>query len=62
MSQHRPARVAAVRLRLTGLPPMTDRQRKLLVQVADHYTVHNSLRQPPDVRIDLETRQPAATS
>jgi putative redox protein len=59
MSQHRPARVAAVRLRLTGLPPMTDQQRTVLLQVADHCTVHNSLRQPPDVRIDLEARQPA---
>ncbi len=62
MSQQPPARVAAVRLRLTGLPPMTHQQRKVLLTVADHCTVHTSLRQPPNVRIELEAPQPAATS
>jgi putative redox protein len=59
MSPQGPARVAAVRLRLTGLPPLTDQQRKVLLTVADHCTVHTSLRQPPNVRIELEAPQPA---
>jgi putative redox protein len=61
MSLQRPARAAAVTLRLAGLPPLTDQQRRALLAVADHCTVHTSLRQPPPVRIELAASQPAAT-
>jgi putative redox protein len=49
----RPARVAGVRLaiRLPGGVPPT-RQAALLA-VASHCTVHNTLRQPPDIAIEL---------
>jgi putative redox protein len=53
MAADRPARVSAVRLRITvpgGVPPQrTD----ALLAVASHCTVHNTLRQQPDVSIEL---------
>jgi putative redox protein len=53
MAAGRPARVGAVRLRITvpgGVPPQrTD----ALLAVASHCTVHNTLRQPPEVSIEL---------
>jgi uncharacterized OsmC-like protein len=53
MAAGRPARVGAVRLRITvpgGVPPQrTD----ALLGVASHCTVHNTLRQQPDVSIEL---------
>ena len=53
MADDRPARVGAVRLRITvpgGVPPQrTD----ALLAVAAHCTVHNTLRQPPEVSIEL---------
>jgi putative redox protein len=53
MAADRPARVSAVRLRITvpgGVPPQrTD----ALLAVASHCTVHNTLRQRPDVSIEL---------
>jgi len=52
----RPARVAAVRLTIQvpgGIPP--SRQAALLA-VASHCTVHNTLRQPPDIAIELSQR------
>jgi putative redox protein len=53
MAASRPARVGNVRLRITvpgGVPPQrTD----VLLAVASHCTVHNTLRQQPDVSIEL---------
>jgi len=49
----RPARVAAVSMTIevpSGIPP--SRQAALLA-VASHCTVHNTLRQPPDIAIEL---------
>jgi len=49
----RPARVGAVRLRITvpgGVPPQ---RVGALLAVASHCTVHNTLRQQPDVSIEL---------
>ena len=48
-----PARVGAVRLRITvpgGVPPQ---RTGALLAVASHCTVHNTLRQQPDVSIEL---------
>jgi putative redox protein len=53
----RPARVAGVRLAIQvpgGVPP--SRQAALLA-VASHCTVHNTLRQPPDITIELSRPQ-----
>jgi uncharacterized OsmC-like protein len=52
----RPARVGAVTLTIHvpgGIPP--SRQAALLA-VASHCTVHNTLRQPPDIAIELSQR------
>jgi len=53
MAAGRPARVGAVRLRITvpgGVPPQ---RAGALLAVASHCTVHNTLRQQPDVSIEL---------
>jgi putative redox protein len=53
MAASRPARVGAVRLRITvpgGVPPQ---RAGALLAVASHCTVHNTLRQQPDVSIEL---------
>lgn len=53
MAEDRPARVAHIRMRLTTPPGLTEPQKKALLAVVDHCTVHNSLRQPPDVQVEL---------
>ncbi len=53
MAADRPARVSAVRLQITvpgGFPPP---RTGALLAVASHCTVHNTLRQQPDVSIEL---------
>jgi putative redox protein len=53
----RPARVAGVRLAIQvpgGIPPSRE---AALLAVAAHCTVHNTLRQPPDITIELSQRQ-----
>jgi putative redox protein len=53
MAADRPARVSAARLQITvpaGFPP---RRAAALLAVASHCTVHNTLRQGPDVSIEL---------
>ncbi len=61
MAADRPARVGAVRLQITvpgGIPPQrTD----ALLAVASHCTVHNTLRQPPEVSIELGGTQISAS-
>lgn len=60
MSSGRPARVEAISLRLDGLPVLGERQRAALLAVVEHCTVHNSIRQAPEVQIELTAAQPAA--
>ena len=53
MAADRPARVGAVRLRITvpgGVPPQRN---DALLAAASHCTVHNTLRQYPDVGMEL---------
>ncbi|MEO3809838.1 OsmC family protein [Sphaerisporangium sp. B11E5] len=52
MAVGRPARVADVRLRVSaaGVP---EERRAGLLAVASHCTVHNSLRRPPEVTVEL---------
>lgn len=54
MADDRPARVAGVRMHVTVPPGMSGSQLKALYAVMSHCTVHNSLRQPPEVRISMD--------
>lgn len=47
MADDRPARVGAVKLRVSVPADLTEQQRKALKAVVDHCTVHNTLRRPP---------------
>lgn len=53
MSEDGPARVQAMELEVTLPIELSESQRKALLAVVEHCTVHNSLRQPPEVRIAL---------
>lgn len=50
----RPHRVGAIRLLIEGLGDLTEEQRSSLLAVASRCTVHNSLRQAPNVTIATE--------
>jgi putative redox protein len=54
MSTDRPARVAAIRLQVAGLPELPAGRRDALLAVVRHCTVHNSIRQAPVVTVELE--------
>ena len=54
----RPARVADVDLRVTLPEGFPEGRRKAFSSVIEHCTVHNSLRQAPEVRIALEMPAP----
>ncbi len=56
----RPARVSSVRLTVDVPAMLTPAQRIALDRVVDHCTVHNSIRQAPDVRIELDVLERAA--
>jgi putative redox protein len=60
MSEHRPARVQSIELEVTLPVELSTSQRKALLAVVEHCTVHNSLRQPPEVRIGLSAEVQAA--
>ena len=53
MATDRPARVAAVRLRLQVPPTLPADQRSALRAVAAHCTVHHTLLNPPSISIEL---------
>jgi putative redox protein len=53
MAAGRPARVGAVRLRITVPGGVPAQRIGALLAVASHCTVHNTLRQQPDVSIEL---------
>ncbi|HZC72604.1 MAG TPA: OsmC family protein [Jatrophihabitans sp.] len=50
----RPARVSDIAVRLAVPPALTDEQRRAVLAVASHCTVHNSLQQPPAVTVELD--------
>lgn len=54
MSADRPSRVASVELQIDVAEALSDDLRAALLRVVDHCTVHNSLRMPPTVRIEIE--------
>jgi uncharacterized OsmC-like protein len=53
MSTDRPVRVAAIALRIGGLPELPPNRRDALLAVVEHCTVHNSIRQAPSVEVRL---------
>ena len=53
MSTDRPSRVASVDLRIDVPGLLREDLREALLRAADHCTVHNSLRTPPVVRIEI---------
>jgi len=62
MSADRPARVTAVRLSVDVPTTLRDDVREGLRRAVEHCTVHNSLRQPPDVLISVRDLAPAGAS
>ena len=53
MSTDRPSRVASVDLRIDLPVPLRADLRDALLRAVDHCTVHNSLRTPPAVRMEI---------
>lgn len=53
MAAGRPARVGAIQLRITVPDGVSPQRTVALLAVASHCTVHNTLRQQPDVSIEL---------
>ena len=54
----RPPRIARMRLTVDPARELTPRQRQALHAVVDHCTVHNTLRQPPEIEIRIHDEQP----
>lgn len=49
----RPIRIGTVSVRVAVPDSLTEDQRRALLAVASRCTVHNTLRQPPDITIEL---------
>ncbi len=62
MSVDRPARVTSVRLTVDLPTPLADDVRDGLLRAAEHCTVHNTLRVPPDVNISVRDAVPSAAA
>lgn len=62
MSADRPSRVSAVRLSVDVPTELRDDVREGLRRSVEHCTVHNSLRQPPEVDISVRDLAPAGAS
>jgi putative redox protein len=60
MSERRPARVERVDLHVEVATELSEKERAALQAVVEHCTVHNSLREPPEVRIMLAAAEQAA--
>ncbi|MGW3151829.1 OsmC family protein [Streptomyces sp. NPDC001177] len=54
MADDPPARVASGRLRVLVPHELSRARLEALRAVVDHCTVHNTLRQPPEVRIEFK--------
>ncbi|WP_155056044.1 OsmC family protein [Streptomyces blattellae] len=55
MAFDRPARVDTVRIVITPPPALSAQRHAAMLAVASHCTIHNTLRRPPEVDIELET-------
>jgi putative redox protein len=56
----RPARVAEIAIAVAVPETLSAEQRRALLAVASHCTVHNTLQQPPDVSIELDRHMAVA--
>ncbi|MDW8803801.1 OsmC family protein [Streptomyces scabiei] len=54
MATDRPPPVAALRLVIVPPPELPEQRRAALLAVASHCTVHNTLREPPEIDIEPE--------
>ncbi|MFE1788294.1 OsmC family protein [Streptomyces sp. NPDC059525] len=54
MAADRPARISVVRVVVVPPPELPEQRRAGLLAVASHCTVHNTLRQVPEVGIEME--------
>lgn len=54
MATDRPARVTSPRIVIVPPAELPEQRRAALLAVASHRTVHNTLRQPPEIEIELE--------
>jgi putative redox protein len=61
LAKDRPARVASIDVALVVPCTLTTKQAESLQAMVEHCTVHNSLRQPPEVRIIVGTAVEQAT-
>jgi uncharacterized OsmC-like protein len=55
MATDRPPRVASLRLVIVPPPELPEQRRAALLAVVSRCTVHNTLRQPPEIDIELES-------
>lgn len=53
MSRDRPARVASIDLAVRTPQGFPEERRAALMAVVEHCTVHNSIRQPPEIHIEI---------
>lgn len=58
MATDRPARVAQIRVTVHVNTSLTPQQKTALQAVANHCTVHNTLRQPPEIEIRVDEELP----
>jgi putative redox protein len=54
MATDRPARVARIRVTVQVTASLTPQEKAALQAVANHCTVHNTLRQPPEIEIRVD--------
>jgi uncharacterized OsmC-like protein len=57
LATDRPARVGAVRIVVDPPPSLPEARREAFLAIATHCTVHNSLRQPPEIEVVLDGEQ-----
>ncbi|MDX8034903.1 OsmC family protein [Lentzea sp. BCCO 10_0856] len=58
MAADRPARVARIHVTVHVNATLTPQQKAALQAVANHCTVHNTLRQPPEIEIRVDEELP----
>jgi putative redox protein len=58
MATDRPARVANIRVTMHVHASLTHQEKSALQAVANHCTVHNTFRQPPEVEIRVDEELP----
>jgi uncharacterized OsmC-like protein len=60
MSDHPPARVTGIAVRITPPAALPEHRRKALIAVAEHCRVHNSIMRTPEIRMIIDQAARAA--